>query len=196
MNVPAVAKWFDRAFEFLKGTGVKVHALGCTTPVLLQNFKLDSVDSQSWIEVASNGQIAFPVYDRGLADYSLMQTLAVCERSQYKPEHLNRVDRLLLEDAERFLTEEVGVTMAEVRVMESKLARLCCCVKYYSGLAAATDTKLFFVTADGDPELRTALLDTGTPTHLLSYFDLQGRRDDVLDEYCRRLGASSASAGV
>jgi hypothetical protein len=181
MNVPAVAKWFDKAFDLLKGSGVRIHGLGCTTPTLLQNFKLHSVDSQSWIEVASNGKIAFPFYDGGAADYFLTQVLAVSEPSQHKREHANRVDHLLLADAERFLAEEVGLSLAEMR--ESKLARLCCCIKYYTGLAAATNTKLFFVT-DGCRELLEALLHTGTRTHLVSYFELQGRREDVLEDYC------------
>jgi hypothetical protein len=56
-------------------------------------------------------------------------------------------------------------------------------IKYYKGLATSTDTRPFFVT-NCDHEQRMALFQSGAQTRLLSFAELQNKREGALQKYC------------
>jgi hypothetical protein len=177
----AVIPWFDHCFTLIPET-VKTHCLGITTLTVLRRYPFVSADSRTWVEVASNGGIYVPLFKRDRPDYSYEpDKIAVTNKSQFKNIHIDLIDGDRREQAERFL-HEVGISLAEVR--RSKFARMLVNLKYFAGLAVATNTKIFYVT-NTDPEQREVLSQCGASTRLLSFADLRGERATALEDYVR-----------
>jgi hypothetical protein len=175
-----VIAWLRRCFAELPSS-VKAHGLGITMAMMLVHFPFASVDSASWVNAASNGCIVVPMYSRGRFDYSHRPyKISVTERSALRPDHFDNLNgRCRREQVERFLAE-VGVTLPQVRT--SKPARMRVCIKYFAGLAACSNTRLFYVT-NLDNEQREVLSQGGAATRLLSFAELQNKRATALQDY-------------
>jgi hypothetical protein len=169
--------WFDRCFALIPSS-VRVHGFGQTTPSILRHFPFTSVDSRTWLQAASFARLTIPIYHQGKPAYRhRAQRVAVGDRSTCESDHISRLGPLRREQVEHFLTEVVGVTIEQVN--KSHQARWRVCAAYFTGLAAACGTTLYFVTRV-QHQLRAALLSAGAQTHLLSYYYEHGQD---LDRY-------------
>jgi hypothetical protein len=122
-----------------------------------------------------------PYYARGRPDYTLKpRAIIVSERSAWHDKYVHKHDAFVRAQVERFLVEEVGVTLDQVR--DEVSARWRTCIIFLRGLGRATGTEMFFVTSHVQ-SMRDTLLDAGAHTHLLSYFNLRTRRSVTLEPY-------------
>jgi hypothetical protein len=146
-------------------------------------FSIRLVDSASWVNAASNGGIVVPMYGRGRFDYSHRPyKISVTERSSWRSDHFDNLNGgFRREQVERFL-DEVGVTIQQVRA--SKPARMRVCIKYFEGLGATTNTRVFYVT-NLDGKQREVLSQCGARTRLLSFAELRGKRATALQDYLK-----------
>jgi hypothetical protein len=178
-----VFAWLRECFALVPSS-VAIHGLGLTTAVMLKHFQFTSVDSASWVNAASNGLIYLPRFRRGQPDYSLAPyTLSVTARSLLRDNHFVDADPVRREQVEWCLAD-AGVTFQQVA--ESKPARMKICLRYYQGLARATDTTIYFVT-NTDREQRETLSQCGAATRLLSFAELQNKSANVLEDYVREV---------
>jgi hypothetical protein len=177
--------WYDQCYLRLRDQpGVKVHALGETKLVALRRYHFASVDSKTWAAQAGYGRIVVPVYSRGKPDFTLRpRFVPISNRSGMRRQHFDAQSAMVQEQVDRFLTEEVGVSLDEVRQdTEGCHARWWVCATYYREFARAMGTTIFLVTDGRAGEMRDTLLRCGVNTHLLSYYELR-RRQSALAEY-------------
>jgi hypothetical protein len=182
----AVFAWLRACFALLPSS-IKVHGLGITTTVMLKHFSFVSVDSASWVNAASNGLIYLPRFRHRRPDYLLAPyNMSVTPRSVLRDGHLNEADPLRREQVEWCLAD-AGVTLAQVcddSDSMGKPARIRVCLKYFQGLAKATDTTIYFVT-NIDREQREVLTQAQAMTRLLSFAELQHKPVEALADYLR-----------
>jgi hypothetical protein len=166
MEQPAVGDWFSECFEKIPST-TRVHGLGTTAALMLQRFPFDTVDSTSWFEVAANYCVLLPRFDRNGPDYRhSARIVSVSDRAA----HFDNLDVLVKQQAETFF-ELCGTTLGELRI--SKLARMRVCLRFFQGLAAASNVRIFYVSCVHDYSILQALQQTDARTHLLSFADLK-----------------------
>jgi hypothetical protein len=176
-----VIDWLRRCFAILPKS-IHVHGLGLTVAMILRHFRFSSCDSASWLAITKYGAIPVPVYSNGRPDYSHHpNTISVTDRSSHRSNHFNNRDRFTREQAVQFLTEEVGVTLQQVRT--SKSARLRAAVTFFEGLAARCQVDIYFVASPHDREISEAI--RGQPYHLLSY-ELLRKRPTTLVDYVQQ----------
>lgn len=66
ISTPQLFLWLDRVWEeLIDGNGepvIKVHGFGLTSPALMEKYPWYSVDSSSWLQIASFGAVFVPGY--------------------------------------------------------------------------------------------------------------------------------------
>jgi hypothetical protein len=137
------------------------------------------------VQDAKNGIVVIPIYDRGHPDYSYEpDRIHVSDRSDLKDHHIDRIDCFRRQQAERFIREEVGIPWSQLRC-DDKMGRMRVNATVVRETAAAINKKLFCV-SNLDHDQHQALSQSRVWTRLLSFADLQGRRDRdaVLAKYC------------
>lgn len=140
-----IIQWADKAFSRItdsKGRPyIKTHGFGVTACNLCTRYPWYSVDSTSWSVGGGFGSILVPQYVAGKPDYSRPpQTLKLSARKQ---DQSNGFDGLSMaqQDVVRQHAANVNVSLSELR--NTFLGRWKMNVKYFTGLAAACDGKLF-----------------------------------------------------
>lgn len=97
-------EFFDEVFDRLKGTDIKVHALGMTDISLLQRYDVYSADSTTWLMNAVNGMIRL---DNGNTISISDRQIAGMNHFDYMP---NEIQKRIEEEA-----KEKGFTIQELR---------------------------------------------------------------------------------
>jgi hypothetical protein len=179
-NIP----WYDACYLRLREQPqTKVHGLGETKSVILRRYHFASVDSTTWAYQSGHGRLVVPVYSRGKPDYSLRpRFVPISDQSDVTRRHFARQSPMVQEQVRRFLEEEVGVSLDEVRDDEGVHARWRACITYYREFARAMGSTIFFVSDGRAASMRDTLLLCGVNTHLLSYYELS-RRQSALAQY-------------
>jgi hypothetical protein len=184
-------RYLDAAFALISdasaSANVKTHGFGVTTALLCKEYPWTSIDSATWLKAAGVGQILIPIYVDDAPDYSQRpRCISITESSTFRPNHINYLPKIEMEEVRRFLQENVGVGIAQAR--NDFVTRWRINVTYFRGLEASSRTHLFFVSALSETMGRT-LLQCGAKRHLLSYYLLKGGRSDALEKHLRSIGA-------
>ena len=166
---PQIINWLTFCFKIIPPT-VQVHGLGLTAAMMLQTFPFTSADSISWAAAEACGNVLVPRFDSKGPDFRHSpHTISVSGRSPHSKQ-FGHLDFLLQQQAEAFFTE-CGTSLDELRV--SRMARQRVNLKYYLGLAAASNVKIYFVSCVHDRTFFDALHNSGVRSHLLSYAELK-----------------------
>ena len=169
-------EWLDDCFAILKGASAKTHGLGLTSNLICERHPWTTFDSGRWFKCAAYGQILVPYYSNGQPDYSLPPRI-VTVTDQMRGGRGKHIDTIADHAAiERYLQEEVGCELADVRYGHHHRHRAC--LNY---LHNAIGPRLYFVV--NSFQQANLLAECGVRNLLISYFYLRGQPVDTLERY-------------
>jgi hypothetical protein len=180
-----VGRWFDRCFTTINGAPVKVHGFGTASPRLILRCPFSSVDSTSWIKFAMYGALSAPLYRDGVPDYSRppVQFHLTNRRHVRGKDAFDSFGPLMQENIARYLSEEVGVSVSQVRYSPQHRARAQ--IVYLLALERqCPHLKIIFSTLPVK-SYNAALNRFNVKHRLLSYYELRKHPDEVLGHYVR-----------
>jgi hypothetical protein len=168
-NTDNIAAWLDACFDLLKGSSVKTHAFGATSPVILENFPFTSADSSTWREVTMNGSIfAPPSYSMHLR--RAYKRIFTTTEKRAERNHVDMLPPSQIEYINDYLTGVIGTNLGRVRY--SSEDRMRTGVYYFAGLADTSGVKIYFAT--NLSQQQKSLLDAyEIENRLLSYAELR-----------------------
>lgn len=216
----AQQKWLDQVFTLLTDASgkplCKTHGFGISAPRLVIRYPWFTLDSTTWALGSGYGKIYAPIYTNGKPDYwqpalniimsGVPQSTKAASKMQF--ENLGETTQ---ECIRRFVEEEVGSTIAEVRNIP--YVRRKALIIYYLKMCAALKGVRFLEKQAGffsTPKLNLkkkfkmdwehvtlmfatnlskmhskVLTESGARTRLLSYYELRDKDDEILSRYVR-----------
>jgi hypothetical protein len=177
--------WLDDCFTIIGKRPVRVHALGTNSGAILHQFAFETVDASTWLKQAALGQIPIPSYSDGRPNYSLKHRIvSVTDRSFARGNHVERLRKFELDRVHRFLNDEVGIALDQIRQDAQYPNRQKCWLTFLKGLEASCGKKIVPVSM-----VRTSiaklLVEYGFEYHLLSYAKLKDAPKDALKKYVK-----------
>jgi hypothetical protein len=192
-------KWFDECWKLIPKE-TKVHGFGITGGKFLIEYPWFSTDSTTWSKCAGYGRIYVPLYEfRGgvpvrplwnrkgfqvtVSGFDKLQDSSWKWRKSKRGhvEAMGEQQRLMID---KFLTDEVGISLAQARY-SSDLRRRAVLI-YYLRMCEAVGVKLMFATSILNRRWAILMNEVGATNRLLSYYELRHVPDELVYQFVQQ----------